>query len=189
MTGWKPDGARPEPNHYVLIAAPHTSNWDFPYLIAFAWLYRIQISWMGKDRLFRRPFGTLMRALGGIAVRRDQRENLVMAMARAFDDYEEMALVVPAEGTRSRVEHWKSGFYHIATTAGVPIVMSYLDYTRKVGGFGPVLHPTGDARDDMEAIRTFYSNKQGKYPQLFGRPQLLEEEVEPDPTSGIKPTV
>lgn len=187
ITGWKAEGARPEPARYVLIAAPHTSNWDFPYLIAFAALYGIRISWMGKDSLFRRPFGVVMRALGGIPVRRHARENLVIAMARAFDEYDELTLVVPAEGTRGHVEHWKSGFYHIAHTAGVPIVMSYLDYARKVGGFGPVLHPTGDVGEDMDVVRAFYADKLGKYPELFGDIRLLEEK-EDSTTSASQPS-
>ena len=118
LTGWKPGGGRPEPSRYVLIAAPHTSNWDFPYLIAFAWLYDVRIAWLGKHTLFRPPAGFIMRALGGIPVRRERRENRVMAMARAFDGRDQLALVVPAEGTRGYVEYWRSGFYHIAMEAG-----------------------------------------------------------------------
>ncbi|MFK7894923.1 MAG: lysophospholipid acyltransferase family protein [Myxococcota bacterium] len=180
MTGWKPDGVRPEPKQYVLIAAPHTSNWDFPYLLAFAEYFEIQISWMGKNTLFRGPMGTIMRALGGIPVFRHKRENMVLAMARTFKEpgHEELGLVVPAEGTRARAEYWKSGFYHIATTAGVPVVMSYLDYSKKVGGFGPAFKPSGDVDADMETVRAFYAGKQGKYPELFSPIRLREETAE-----------
>ena len=176
MTGWKPDGARPAPRQYVLIAAPHTTNWDFAYLLAFAEYFEIKLSWMGKDTLFRGPTGAIMRALGGIPVRRHKRENLVMAMARIFDEHEEIGLAVPAEGTRRRVEYWKSGFYHIAVTAGVPIVMSYLDYDKKLGGFGPAFQPSGDIGKDMDAVRAFYDGKKGKYPNSFGPVRLLEED-------------
>ena len=105
-------------------------------------------------------------------------------MAGAFDDRDELALVAPAEGTRRYVEYWKSGFYHIATTAGVPIVTSYLDYSKKEGGFGRAFYPTGDLRKDMDAIRAFYDGRLGKYPERFGRVRLLEEDAEtaePDP--------
>ncbi len=176
LTGWKPDGLRPEARRFVLIAAPHTTNWDFPYLLAFAAHFDVDISWMGKDTLFRWPFGSVMRALGGVPVRRDRRENLVSAMARTFDDHTDLGLVVPAEGTRSHVEYWKSGFYHIATAARVPIVMSYLDYARKVGGFGPAFMPTGDIRKDMGVIRAFYEGRKGKFPERFGHIRLREED-------------
>ena len=176
ITGWKPEGVRPEPKRFVLIAAPHTTNWDFPYLIAYAWLFEVEISWMGKVSLFRWPFGSFMRALGGVPVKRHKRENLVSAMARSFDDYDELGLVVPAEGTRGYVEYWKSGFYHIATTAQVPIVMSYLDYSKKIGGFGPAFEPSGDIRKDMDTIRAFYTGRLGKYPEWFGRIRLREED-------------
>ena len=179
LTGWKPDGVRPEPRLFVLIAAPHTTNWDFVYLMAFAAYFDVEISWMGKASLFRRPFGLLMRALGGIPVERRSRENQVAAMARGFAGRQDLALVVPAEGTRDHVDHWKSGFYHIARTARVPIVMSYLDYATRRGGFGPPFDPTGNLRQDMDIVRAFYEGRQGKFPALFGHIRLLEEEAEP----------
>lgn len=174
-TGWKPWGTRPEPNQYVLIAAPHTTNWDFPYLIAFAEYFEIKISWMGKHTLFNPPFGWFMRGLGGLPVQRHKRGNLVESLVALFDEYDELGLVVPAEGTRSRVEHWKSGFYHIARNADVPIIMGFLDHDRKLGGFGPAFHTTGDVSEDMDQIRAFYSDKLGKFPELFGPVRLVEE--------------
>lgn len=174
-TGWKPDGERPAPRQYVLIAAPHTTNWDFPYLLAFAEHFGMRISWLGKASLFRPPFGGIMRALGGIPIERSRSENRVAAMARVFDRHEDLGLVVPAEATRSRAEYWKSGFYYIALTAGVPIVMSYLDYAKKRGGIGPAFMPTGDVARDMQAVRAFYADKQGKYPASFGPVRLREE--------------
>jgi 1-acyl-sn-glycerol-3-phosphate acyltransferase len=175
LTGWKPEGARPEPHQYVLIAAPHTTNWDFPYLLAFAEHFGMRISWLGKASLFRAPFGGIMRALGGIPIERGRSENRVAAMARVFDRHPDLGLVVPAEATRSRAEYWKSGFYYIALTAGVPIVMSYLDYAKKRGGIGPAFMPTGDVARDMETVRAFYADKQGKYPDSFGPVRLREE--------------
>ena len=175
-TGWKPEGGPPDAARYVLIAAPHTSNWDFPYLIAFAWYFDMEMNWIGKHTLFRPPMSFLMRALGGIPVRRHKRENLVSTLAALFDQYETLGLVVPAEGTRGPVDHWKSGFYHIAREAGVPIVMSFLDYERKVGGIGPAFRPTGNIRKDMDQVRAFYSDKKGKFPDWFGPPRLLEED-------------
>lgn len=179
LSGWKPDGVRPDAPQFVLIAAPHTSNWDFPYLLVFAAYYELKISWIGKGTLFRWPFAGLMRALGGVPVRRDKRENLVAAMARLFDKHANLGLVVPAEGSRGLVDYWKSGFYHIATTANVPIVLSYLDYSKKTGGFGPSFVPSGNVGKDMDFIRAFYKGRLGKYPALFGQVRLREEEVDP----------
>jgi 1-acyl-sn-glycerol-3-phosphate acyltransferase len=175
VTGWKPDGERPEVRRCVLIAAPHTTNWDFFYLLIFAAFYGVPIRWMGKDSLFRPPFGWLMRSLGGIPIVRHRSGNVVAAMARSFEGRRELVLVVPAEGTRSRREYWKSGFYHIACQADVPIVMSYLDYTEKRGGFGGAFRPTGDVREDMGHVRAFYAGKDGKYPERFSRIRLREE--------------
>jgi 1-acyl-sn-glycerol-3-phosphate acyltransferase len=177
ITGWKPDGIRPDTPSCVLIAAPHTTNWDFPFLLIFAAYYQLQIRWMGKHSLFRPPMGWLMRALGGIPITRHRREHIVAAMARSFKEHEHLILVVPAEGTRSRADYWKSGFYHIAHTAGVPIVMSYLDYERKTGGFGAPVHLTGDVSKDMDQIRAFYLDKAGKHPTNFGPVRLREEDA------------
>jgi 1-acyl-sn-glycerol-3-phosphate acyltransferase len=130
---------------------------------------------MGKSALFHGPMGTVMKKLGGIPVERSRRTHLVDFLAGEFERREELALVVPAEGTRSYTAHWKSGFYHIARTANVPIVMGYLDYARKRGGFGPALLPSDDLRADMDQIRDFYCDKQGKYPDHFGEVRLKEE--------------
>jgi 1-acyl-sn-glycerol-3-phosphate acyltransferase len=175
LTGWEAEGAKPLERRYVLIAAPHTSNWDLPYVLALAVIFEVKISWMGKHVLFRPPHGWLMRRLGGIPIFRHRRGNMVSQMARAFEECESLALVVPAEGTRAYVPYWKSGFYHIARTAKVPIVLGYLDYTRRRGGFGPAIHPTGDIRSDMDEIRDFYADKVGKHPDLFGEVRLKEE--------------
>ena len=175
ITGWKPDGVCPEVRRCVLIAAPHTTNWDFFYLLIFAAFYGVEIQWMGKESLFRPPLGWIMRQLGGIPIARHRSQHLVSAMARCFEEQEELVLVVPAEGTRSHAEYWKSGFYHIAQSAGVPIVMGYLDYARRRGGFGPALLPSGDLRRDMDEIRDFYADKTGKYPDLVGEIRIKDE--------------
>ena len=179
LTGWVPDGDRPSAPRFVLIAAPHTSNWDLAYLLALAETYDLRISWMGKHQIFRWPVGGLFRALGGIPIRRHERADRVGAMAREFAERDTFALVVPAEATRSWAPHWKSGFYHIARRANVPIVMGFLGYARRRGGFGPVFFPTGDVGKDMDVIRAFYADKTGKYPDQFGPVRLREEEEEP----------
>ena len=178
-TGWEPDGDAPTAPRFVLIAAPHTSNWDLIYMLAFAELYGLRISWMGKHQLFRPPFGTLFRVLGGIEIRRHERGDRVALMAEEFAQRETFALVVPSEATRGWAPYWKSGFYHIARGAEVPIVIGFLDYGRRRGGFGPALLPSGDVKRDMDQIRAFYADKSGKHPEKFGPVQLREEESGP----------
>jgi 1-acyl-sn-glycerol-3-phosphate acyltransferase len=130
---------------------------------------------MGKHTLFRGPMDRVMRKLGGIPVRRDRASDLVSQLAEVIEQSDAIALTVPAEGTRGYTPYWKSGFYYIARQAGVPIVMSYLDWSRKCGGFGPELIPTGQIRDDMDEVRAFYADKQGRFPELMGDIRLKEE--------------
>ena len=168
-TGWTLAGALPQDSpKCVLIAAPHTSNWDLPYTLMVAFALRLDIYWMGKQQLFRWPFGPLMRWLGGIAVNRAQSSNLVDASARAIRDADgPMSLVVPPEGTRSKTRQWKTGFYWIAHQAQVPIVMAYLDYPRKLSGLGPQFRPTGNIDADMLEIKAWYGQFKGKNWQQF----------------------
>jgi 1-acyl-sn-glycerol-3-phosphate acyltransferase len=173
--GWREEGGRPSAEAFVLIAAPHTSNWDLPFTLALSYVYDVPIRWAGKHTLFAFPFGLLMRALGGIPIRRHRSENRVAQLAALFSNHPRLVLTVPAEGTRSRVEHWRSGFYHVAQKADVPIVCGYLDYARKRGGFGLTFLPSGDLRADMDRVRAFYADKIGKYPEHFGPVRLREE--------------
>ncbi|MBW2268358.1 MAG: lysophospholipid acyltransferase family protein [Deltaproteobacteria bacterium] len=175
LSGWEPEGVRPTEARFVLIAAPHTSNWDMLFLFAMAGFFDVKIRWMGKHVLFHWPLGWFLRKLGGVPVVRHKAGNMVEQMAQLLRDADSLALVIPVEGTRGYVPHWKSGFYHIACAAGVPIVMSYLDYARKCGGFGPALLPTGDLRSDMDEIREFYAGKVGRHPDQFGAVRLKEE--------------
>lgn len=168
-TGWRLEGSLP-PNmpKCVLIAAPHTSNWDLPYTLMLAFSLRLRVYWMGKQSLFRAPFGGVMRWLGGIPVNREQSSNLVASSAQAMRAAKgPMQLIVPPEGTRGKTRHWKTGFYFIAQEAGVPIVLAFVDYGRKVGGLGPVFEPTGDLERDMADIKAFYAPIKGKNADQF----------------------
>jgi 1-acyl-sn-glycerol-3-phosphate acyltransferase len=174
-SGWALEGERPVARGFVLIAAPHTTNWDLLFFLAHAWAFGIEPSWIGKHTLFRGPLGFVMRWLGGVPADRTRAGGLVAQMAHEFAREPELVLTVPPEGTRSRASHWKSGFYQIARAAQVPIVMGFLDYGRRRGGLGPALYPGEDVRSDMDAIRAFYADKRGKYPELFGEVRLKEE--------------
>ncbi len=170
LAGWKVEGSLPpECPKCVLIAAPHTSNWDLPYTLMVGFALRLNLYWMGKESIFRPPFGAFMRWLGGISVNREKSSNLVAASVEALRAADgQVQLTVPPEGTRSKVRYWKTGFYHIAQGAQVPIVMAYMDYARKVSGLGPVFHPTGDIERDMETIKAFYAPFKGKNPDQSG---------------------
>lgn len=176
ISGWRIEGGVPEVKKLVMIAAPHTSNWDFVHMTAIAFFLDIDISWMGKRSLFRFPFGTFFRVLGGIPVDRSKNNNLVEQLVAEMDKRERFFLVVPAEGTRRRSEYWKSGFYHIAYGAGVPIALGYLDFSKKCGSIGPLLYPTGDIAADMDRIRAHYADIKGKHPERFTTPRLREED-------------
>ena len=176
VAGWRLEGDRPTLDSYVLIAAPHTSNWDLLLLLAFAAAYDLRVTWMAKHSLFFPPLGWIMRAPGGMPVTRHKPGHLVTAMAGAFKTSRHLVLVVPTEGSRQRTPYWKSGFYHIAKQAGVPIVPSYLDFGHKRGGFGPALLPTSDVVQDMQYFRDFYAGMEGKYEGQFGPVRLREEQ-------------
>ncbi len=182
-TKWTIDGGVPSAQKLVLIAAPHTSNWDFLHAMSTLYALGLPVRWMGKNSLFRGPMGPVLRALGGIAVERSHHGNMVQTMIDEFAKRPALVLLVPAEGTRSAGKRWRSGFYHIARGAGVPIGLGYLDYPTKRAGIGPLLWPTGNIKDDMAHIRDFYADKVGKYPEQFTPPRLREEEepVSPRP--------
>lgn len=169
LKGWTVEGQLPpEAAKSVFIAAPHTSNWDLPYTLMVAFVLRLNICWMGKDSLFRWPFGPVMRWLGGIAVDRDKSSNLVAASAQAIVRADgPLQLVVPPEGTRGKTRQWKTGFYFIALQAKVPIVLAYMDYQRKVSGLGPLFTPTGDVEADMAVIKRFYAPIKGRNVDQF----------------------
>ena len=169
LRGWKVNGELPANGRTcVLIAAPHTSNWDLPYTLMVAFALRLNIYWMGKEQIFKPPFRGLMMWLGGLPVRRESANNLVAASIEALQNAQgPVQLVVPPEGTRSKVRYWKTGFYYIAMGAKVPIVMAYMDYARKQSGLGPVFEPTGDIEVDMAAIQAFYAPFKGKNPDQF----------------------
>jgi 1-acyl-sn-glycerol-3-phosphate acyltransferase len=166
----------PVPDRCVMIAAPHTSNWDFPLTLALAKVSGVRINWLGKAELFRGPMGPVMRRLGGIAVTRDSAGSMVAELVGMFATQDKFCLLVPVEGTRSRSEYWKSGFYRIARDADVPILFAFVDRATRTGGFGPALVPTGDVSADMDQVRAFYSGKEGLRSGRSGVPRLREED-------------
>jgi len=165
IAGWRAQGPFPALPKFVLVAAPHTSNWDLPYALFIVFAIRGKIYWLGKDSLFRRPFERFFKWLGGISIDRSKSKNVVAQSIQQFHEHETLILTIAPAGTRKRVKKWKTGFYHIATGANIPLVLGFLDYRRKVGGVGPVVYPTGDMESDMKKIRAFYDTITGKFPE------------------------
>ncbi len=176
LFGWRVEGRLPHHPCAVVIAAPHTSNWDLPFMLAVSWVLGVRPAWLGKHRLFRPPFGGLMRWLGGVPVDRRAPGGMVAEAAARLREADRLMLVVPPSGTRSRAPRWKSGFYHIARTAEVPILCTFLDYRRRVGGIGPTVAPTGDIAADMKVIRAFYEPIRGRRPAQATPVRLAEED-------------
>lgn len=166
--GWEVSGGIPHAKKAVLVAAPHTSNWDLPFALSVAWVLGVRIRWMGKHTIFRFPFGGIMKAMGGIPIDRRASHNAVSAAIELLDKNDELILMIPPEGTRSIAKRWKTGFYYTAVGAKVPIVLGFLDFGKKRGGIGTLLHPTGDIDVDIVEIRRFYDGIMGKHPHLMG---------------------
>ncbi|MEL7487872.1 MAG: lysophospholipid acyltransferase family protein [Pseudomonadota bacterium] len=167
LGGWKMRGDWPDLPKCVVIAAPHTSNWDGINMLAAAGYFRIKLRWMGKKELVEGPFGWFVKWLGCVPVDRSGAGDLVKQMRETFEATDKMTLAVPPEGTRSKTRAWKTGFYHIAHTAGVPILMSVLDYGTKTMRISGVLTPSGDYDADFQLIKTHYEGAAGKYGRKF----------------------
>jgi len=172
LTGWRTEIISPHTSHYVMIGAPHTSNWDFFVMLLLMAAESIPIRWLGKDSLFRWPLGIFMRSLGAIPVNRRESNNLVDQIAAKFDEHDEIIIGLAPEGTRNKTSRWRTGFYYIALKADVPIVMAYIDYKNKLCGLGPSIKPTGDIHADFKIIREFYSGIVGKHPHKQGEIEL-----------------
>ncbi len=164
LAGWRIVGEAPRPQ-CVLIGAPHTSNWDFILALLLFWSLDIDCRWVGKHTIFRRPFGGIMRRLGGIPLNRSTTREFVPEVVNWFEREPNLTLCIAPEGTRSRKDFWRSGFYWIAHGAGVPIGLGFLDYETRVGGIRMSIVPTGDIDADMEKIRAFYAGISGRHPE------------------------
>ena len=168
LLGWQLEEKLPSEKKFVIIGAFHTSNWDFVIGILGMWALGLKASWVGKHTLFRGPLGPLFRRMGGIPVDRTLPTGFIHRIAELYNSKQQMALTIAAEGTRSRTEYWKTGFYFIAVEAGVPIALGYLDWGKKKLGIGGTLYPTGDIKRDFEIIRDFYQDKTGLRPENQG---------------------
>jgi len=173
--GWRVVGELPDIPKFVAITN-HTSNWDLPIAVFYAFTLKAKISTLGKDSLFRWPFAPFFEWLGCISTDRSKSTNLVERMIDAFNESKKLILVVAPEGTRQKVRYWRSGFYYIAAGARVPIVLGFIDYRRKVAGIGSMITPTGDIDADMKIIQSFYANITGRFQDKPGKVEIKRKE-------------
>jgi 1-acyl-sn-glycerol-3-phosphate acyltransferase len=168
INGWKIQGGIPPGiKKCVLIAAPHTSNWDFLYG-SFAWtLFGLKVNYLIKKEWFRFPFKGLMRSLGGIPVDRSKHTNLVDAMVELVNSKDEIIVLMTPEATRKKVDKWKTGFYYLAMKANIPIVLGKINYGNKMAIIADSFIPSGDIEKDFEIIREFFKDVVGRNPENF----------------------
>jgi 1-acyl-sn-glycerol-3-phosphate acyltransferase len=165
--GWRLVSDAPRLPKFVAVVAPHTSNWDFFVGIGVIYALDLEVRWLGKHTIFRGPVGALLRALGGRPVRRNSPEGVVAEVAAAIRAEPQFVLGLAPEGTRSRVSHWRTGFYRIAEAAGVPIVPVWFDWSRREVGIGAPLVPSGDVEADVATLQASFRPEMARHPELF----------------------
>ena len=176
VAGWKVAGGVPQSKSMMIIAAPHTSNWDLFFLLGAAYTFHLQIHFLIKNNLFVPVVGPILSFLGGVPVDRSRSHKLVANLVTRISASDGVSLVIPPAGTRKYTDYWKSGFYRIALEANIPIVCGYLDYAKKEAGLGLSFYLSGNMTEDMDRIREFYASKTGRYPAKTSRILLREEE-------------
>jgi len=180
LLGWRCIGQTPAAKKYVILAAPHTSNWDGFFLILASAMLELDFSFFGKDTLFRGPLGWFLRTMGGIPLDRSRHQSFVAQAVSWFDRHERFAIGIAPEGTRKLTLGWKTGFYYIALQANVPVYLGYIDYAKKEGGILPeVLVPTGDIDRDFEKLRRAYGPLTACHPEWKGPIVPLRSDSEP----------
>lgn len=177
LFGWSLVSELPSVQKYLLVGAHHTSNWDLPIALLMMAALGLRLRWIGKASLFKGPQGWVMRGLGGIPVERGARKNFVEQIVDLYNERKEMVITIAPEGTRRFVDHWKTGFYHIAEGANIPIAMCFLDYSRKTCGVGGYFYPCGDIEKDIKILQDFFADKVGRFPHEQGQVHFLPKEM------------
>lgn len=165
ISGWKIVGTPPQEKKYIMIAAPHTSNWDLLYARAAFYILRIRVRYTIKKELFFFPLGLILKAIGGLPINRKSKDNMVDKMIQLYNNWDRLVILITPEGTRSYSPEWKKGFYYIAQGANIPISLGFLDYEKKEAGIGPLIYPSGNYEADLEKIQSFYRTISAKYPE------------------------
>ena len=170
---WKTVGT--VPSRGILVGAPHTSNWDWVLTMLLAWDSRVQIRLLVKESFFKGPLAPFMRWTGAVALDRDDPGATIRKLLADAETDETFLLGIAAEGTRSKADYWKSGFYRISQQTGIPITLAFVDKPSRTVGWGPTFAPTDDVVADMDRIRAFFADKSGLKPELATEPRLREE--------------
>lgn len=172
LSSWKIDNNIPDDPKSILVFAPHTTNWDFPIIISAAFAIGVRPQWFGKHTMFKGPLKWLYLVLGGIPLDRTQKTNMVEQSVNTIKERDQVMIGIAPEGTRSKSDHWKSGFYHIANLAQIPINFGYIDYPSRTVGIAGGFIPSGDIDADLKIIQDFFADKRGKYPEKMGKIQF-----------------
>jgi 1-acyl-sn-glycerol-3-phosphate acyltransferase len=167
IMGWNIEGDFPKVPKAVLIEAPHTSNWDFVVGVAAKFVLELDVHWLGKHTLFKRPFRGVLRWLGGIPVERNASHGVVQQTVDMISQEDQFLLALSPEGTRKKVDRWKTGFYQIAKAANIPIIPVAFDYGTKMIQIGKALYPTESIKSDFGQLEAFYANVKGEHPENF----------------------
>jgi 1-acyl-sn-glycerol-3-phosphate acyltransferase len=183
LVRWSTEGTLP--SHGIVVGAPHTSNWDWVFALLLAWSQGRQPRIMVKHEYFKGPLAPVMRVTGAVSVDRAHPAADIRALIDLIGESDDFLLAIAAEGTRSRTDHWKSGFYRLAQQTGLPITLAFMDGPSRTVGSGPTFHPTGDVAADMDVIRAFYADKRGLHPDKRTEPRLRNER---SGDGGVDPT-
>lgn len=164
LAGWKPAGQLPNLSKFLIVGAPHTSYWDGVLAVLVLWAAGLDIHWMVKKEVLDNPFGGVLRWLGAIPVDRQSPVGLVDQIVERFANQEKFVVVIAPEGTRKRVERWKTGFHRIATGANLPLVLGYADYPKRIVGIGPLMTPSSDVDADLARMQEFFKTITPRHP-------------------------
>ena len=167
LAGWRVEGELPACPRFIIIAAPHTSSWDFPLGVLTMFAVDLRASWLGKHTIFRSPVAPLLRWIGGEPIDRSAKQGTVGAAIENFRTRPEWVLALSPEGTRRRVEQWRTGFLRVAVGAGVPIVPVWIDYQARVVGIGASVSPSEDPAADLVRLHGLFRKEMAKYPERY----------------------
>ncbi|EON24049.1 MULTISPECIES: 1-acyl-sn-glycerol-3-phosphate acyltransferase [Nocardioides] len=171
---WRTAGQVPQRG--ILVGAPHTSNWDWVLTMLLAWDSQVQIRLLVKKEFFKGILGPILRSTGAVALDRSDPTETINTLLAEAEVEESFLLGLAAEGTRSKSDYWKSGFYRISQKTGIPVTLAYIDSVSRTVGWGPTFELTGDVKADMDRVREFYADKRGIRPELTTEPRLREED-------------
>lgn len=179
LIGWRTVYTLPPGPKSVVIVYPHTSNWDFPIGMLFKMRHSVDLHWAGKDTLFRGPMGWFFRKLGGVPINRREATGMIRQLVETYAQRDRFCICIAPEGTRSKSDHWKTGFYRLALETGLPLGLGFIDYRQKCAGIDRWVQLSGDEEADLEMLRRYYAAKTGLYPEKAGDIRFKERRENP----------